>query len=138
MFSRVFRVWSPEVALVGWVCMACFYVHVYITVSYLYPLFSIFRLVRHSMSLFLSCFDHYNTLPPFCTSSDFVRMSFTQPDVLVLCRIMAARNTRSGSSNNGNSNNNDNPNNNAAGIADLLTQIIIHLDARRTNNGEGT
>ncbi|GKC63905.1 zinc finger, CCHC-type, retrotransposon gag domain protein [Tanacetum coccineum] len=45
---------------------------------------------------------------------------------------MAARNTRSGV------NNNVDPTNNAAGLADLLTQIVANLNARRTNDGEGS
>ncbi|GKA77728.1 hypothetical protein Tco_0784265 [Tanacetum coccineum] len=43
---------------------------------------------------------------------------------------MAARNTRSGV------NNNVDPTNNASGLADLLTQIIANLNARRTNDGK--
>ena len=53
-------------------------------------------------------------------------------------------NTRSGRNNNENPNdgaagrnNNENPNDSAAGLADLLTQIVAHIDARRTNNGAG-
>nr|GEU37744.1 putative reverse transcriptase domain-containing protein [Tanacetum cinerariifolium] len=47
-------------------------------------------------------------------------------------QIMVARNTRSGV------NKNVDPTNNAAGLADLLTQIVANLNARRTNNGEGS
>ncbi|GKB98908.1 hypothetical protein Tco_0985045 [Tanacetum coccineum] len=46
--------------------------------------------------------------------------------------IMAARNTRSGV------NNNVDPTNNAAGLADLLTQIVANPNARRTNDEEGS
>ncbi|GKC44734.1 putative reverse transcriptase domain-containing protein [Tanacetum coccineum] len=46
--------------------------------------------------------------------------------------IIAARNTRSGV------NNNVDPTNNDAGLADLLTQIVLNLNARRTNDREGS
>ncbi|GJW52530.1 reverse transcriptase domain-containing protein [Tanacetum coccineum] len=52
--------------------------------------------------------------------------------LLVSCRIMAARNTRS------RVNNNVDPTNNVAGLADLLTQIVANLNVRRTNDGEGS
>ena len=45
---------------------------------------------------------------------------------------MAAMNTRSGR------NNNEGPSDSAAGLADLLTQIVAHIDAGRPNNGTGT
>ncbi|PWA79024.1 hypothetical protein CTI12_AA210180 [Artemisia annua] len=44
---------------------------------------------------------------------------------------MAAMNTRSGR------NNNEGPNDSAAGLADLLTQIVAHIDSGRLNNGTG-
>ncbi|PWA68966.1 hypothetical protein CTI12_AA303690 [Artemisia annua] len=43
---------------------------------------------------------------------------------------MASMNTRSGR------NNSEGSNDNATGIAELFTQIVAHLDARRTNAGE--
>ncbi|GJR92801.1 hypothetical protein Tco_0264975 [Tanacetum coccineum] len=46
--------------------------------------------------------------------------------------IIAARNTRSGV------NNNVDPTNNDARLADLLTQIVLNLNARRTNDIEGS
>ncbi|PWA47187.1 reverse transcriptase domain-containing protein [Artemisia annua] len=45
---------------------------------------------------------------------------------------MTTRNTRSGSINN------EGPRDSAAGLADLLTQIVAHIDAGRTNEGAGT
>ncbi|PWA35211.1 reverse transcriptase domain-containing protein [Artemisia annua] len=47
-------------------------------------------------------------------------------------RAMAAMNTRSGR------NNNEGPNDSVAGLADLLTQIVAHIDSGRLNNGAGT
>ncbi|PWA60669.1 reverse transcriptase domain-containing protein [Artemisia annua] len=44
---------------------------------------------------------------------------------------MTTRNTRSGSINN------ECPRDSAAGLADLLTQIVSHIDAGRTNEGAG-
>ena len=45
---------------------------------------------------------------------------------------MAAMNTRSGR------NHNEDPNDNVVGMADLLTRILSHLEARRPNDGAGT
>ena len=45
---------------------------------------------------------------------------------------MAAMNTRSGR------NHNEDPNDNVVGMADLLTRILSHLEARRPNDGVGT
>ncbi|GJV04681.1 putative reverse transcriptase domain-containing protein [Tanacetum coccineum] len=58
--------------------------------------------------------------------------SSTPAPTPVIDRIMAARNTRSGV------NNNVDPTNNVIGLADLLTQIVANLNARRTNDGEGS
>jgi hypothetical protein len=51
---------------------------------------------------------------------------------LVYHRAMAAMNTPPGR------NNNEGPNDSVAGLADLLTQIVAHIDAERPNNGAGT
>ncbi|GKE50037.1 hypothetical protein Tco_1481295 [Tanacetum coccineum] len=58
--------------------------------------------------------------------------SSTPAPTRVTDRIMAARNTRSGV------NNNVDPTNNAAGLAELLTQIVEKLNTRRTNDREGS